>query len=189
MFDWVDQLSESTRPSWARHCQERERERGRWREQVKVCFAFELTLISLLLAASGLMEMCPPWLKAIDVEVGAQRAQRMASSLCTTVERSMPERDQILMTPSSAAVSKPAPSGLQRPELIAAVCAEMLRSTRALLLSITKRPSLLQMSSVSLPLPPPLLRPPSSSQCRSVGMKSSGSLATSTESRLTSLHL
>uniref|UniRef100_A0A1A9UVD9 Uncharacterized protein n=1 Tax=Glossina austeni TaxID=7395 RepID=A0A1A9UVD9_GLOAU len=80
-------------------------------------------------------------------------------------------------------VSKPAPSGLQRPVLIAAACAVMLLSTRPLLFNMTKRPSLLQISKVSLPLPPPLPRPPNSSQCKSVGIKSSGSLATSTESR------
>uniref|UniRef100_A0A1B0AUN1 Uncharacterized protein n=1 Tax=Glossina palpalis gambiensis TaxID=67801 RepID=A0A1B0AUN1_9MUSC len=49
---------------------------------------------------------------------------------------------------------------------------------------MTNRPSLLQISKVSLPLPPPLPRPPNNSQCKSVGMKSSGSLATSTDSRL-----
>uniref|UniRef100_A0A1A9ZFI7 Uncharacterized protein n=1 Tax=Glossina pallidipes TaxID=7398 RepID=A0A1A9ZFI7_GLOPL len=87
------------------------------------------------------------------------------------------------MLSSLLPVSKPAPSGLQRPVLIAAACAVMLLSTRPLLFNMTKRPSLLQISKVSLPLPPPLPRPPNSSQCKSVGIKSSGSLATSTESR------
>lgn len=38
-------------------------------------------------------------------EFAAQRAQRMGSSLCTTVDLSMPERDQIFMTPSSEALN------------------------------------------------------------------------------------
>lgn len=185
-LDWADQLSESTRPSWARHYKVENKLRLR---NKKYQLNIYLTRISLLLAASGLMDTCPPWQNTIEVEFGAQRAHRMASSFCTTVERNMPDLDQILITPSSPAVSRPAPSGLHRPELMAAPWAEMLRSTRALLFRITNRPSLLHTSRVSLPLPPPLLRPPRRSQWRSVGTKSSGSLATSTESRLTSLHL
>jgi len=111
--------------------------------------------MSLLLAAKGLIDMCPPWQNTMEVELGAQRAQWMASSFCTTVDRNIPDRDQILITPSSPAVRRPAPSGLQRPELMAAPWAEMLRSTRALLFRITNLPSLLQISRLSLPLPPP----------------------------------
>lgn len=151
--------------------------------------------------------MKPAWQYAIAVDAGDQHAHRMAPSFWMTVERSMPDRDQTFTTPSSPAVSRPAPSGLQRPVVMAVECAAMFRSTRADLFRIIKRPSLLVISNKSPALDDPELLPPPSfrvadeddpivldcrtcvSQCRSVGKKSSGSLATGTGSRVLTFHL
>lgn len=109
----------------------------------------------------------------------------MSPSFCTTVERSMPVREKILIMPSSPAVRRPVPSALHRHDVIAPLCAVTLRSTRAPLLRITKRPSADEISKFSL------LRPPldfAISQLKSVGVKS-GIFATCTKSRLVVVHL
>lgn len=58
------------------------------------------------------------------------------------------------MTPSSPAESKLEPSGLHRHEIIAPLCALTLRSTRAPLLRIIKRPSDDDISKFSVLFPP-----------------------------------
>lgn len=75
--------------------------------RLEIIFRFFLeqkhTLISLLLAAKGFTDIWLPWQNTIAVELGDQRAQRIDSSLCTIVERNIPDLDHILMTPSSLA--------------------------------------------------------------------------------------
>lgn len=57
----------------------------------------------LLFAARGLIDIELPWQYAIADDVGDHLAHRTGSSLCTTVDRNMPDLDQILIIPSSLA--------------------------------------------------------------------------------------
>lgn len=130
------------------------------------------------------------------IEFGAQQAIRMAFSFCMIVDRSIPNFDQTLMTPSSPAVSRPVPSGLHRAAFTQPWCAFMMRSTRAFRFNIMNRPSLLPINRESLPLPLLFDGPDDfavirelHSHCRSVGRKSSGSFATWFGVRVFALHL
>lgn len=120
----------------------------------------------------------------------------MAFSFCIIVDRSIPNFDQTLMTPSSPAVSRPVPSGLHRLEFTQPWCAFMIRSTRAFRFNIMNRPSLLLINNESLPLL--LLFDEADdfavvrelhNHCKSVGRKSSGNFATWFGARVFALHL
>lgn len=139
--------------------------------------------MSLLLAANGFKAMALPWQYAIVSEFGDHRAHTISPSFWITVDLNIPVREKILITPSSPAVSNPDPSELHRHDVIAALCAAMLRSTLAPLFKIIKRPSDDAISKFSLLFPPDLAM----SQLKSVGMKS-GIFATWTNSRLDVVH-
>lgn len=135
------------------------------------------TLINLLFAASGLIAINGPVLYATDIEFGDQHATRIGVSFWIIVDLSIPSFDHTLMIPSSPAVRRPVPSGLQRAAFIDPMCAFMIRSARALRFNMMKRPSLLHINSnsfdlLSLELPGPLdlldARLPHS-HCKSVG--------------------
>jgi hypothetical protein len=80
----------------------------------------------------------------------------------------MPVRENIFMIPSSPAVSNPEPSELQRHDVMAALCAAILRSTLAPLFKIMNLPSDDAISKFSLLFPPDF----AISQLKSVGVKS-----------------
>lgn len=147
-------------------------------------------------------------------------AQVIGSLPCTTVERNIPKRDQILIAPSTPAaiiqqfqkqinmnichksvpyllhlycfkgkpVRRPAPSGLQRAEEMAAAWADTIFSARAFLFRSRKRPSLLEISNESEFLASMDLRL-KSNQCKSVAIKSNGNLATKAMLSLSAFHL
>mmetsp|Transcript_80523 Transcript_80523/g.130509 ORF Transcript_80523/g.130509 Transcript_80523/m.130509 type:complete len:252 (-) Transcript_80523:401-1156(-) len=78
---------------------------------------------------SGLIITSLPDEKHRELESGDQARLYTDESVCASVERSMPERDQILTTPSSPAVAIAVPSWFHLMAITAPLCASTFFST------------------------------------------------------------